>query len=222
MIEKVLKNLKIASLNEMQRVAINSASNTDTVILSPTGSGKTIAFLIPVLSRLDDAKTGIQAMILVPSRELALQIEQVFKAMGTGFKVNCFYGGHPVKTERNNLIEAPAVLIGTPGRIAYHIRHDNFNPDAIHTIVLDEFDNALEFGFEEDMAFIISRLKNVGRRILTSATKMTEIPSFTGLGKSAEVNFLSDSNSLPDLVIKSVVSDAADKLEALFSLICKI
>ena len=222
MIEKVLKNLKIASLNEMQRVAINSASNTDTVILSPTGSGKTIAFLIPVLSRLDDAKTGIQAMILVPSRELALQIEQVFKAMGTGFKVNCFYGGHPVKTERNNLIEAPAVLIGTPGRIAYHIRHENFNPDAIHTIVLDEFDKALEFGFEEDMAFIISRLKNVGRRILTSATKMTEIPSFTGLGKSAEVNFLIDSNSLPDLVIKSVVSDAADKLEALFSLICKI
>ena len=222
MIEKVLKNLKIASLNEMQRVAINSASNTDTVILSPTGSGKTIAFLIPVLSRLDDAKTGIQAMILVPSRELALQIEQVFKAMGTGFKVNCFYGGHPVKTERNNLIEAPAVLIGTPGRIAYHIRHENFNLDAIHTIVLDEFDKALEFGFEEDMAFIISRLKNVGRRILTSATKMTEIPSFTGLGKSTEVNFLSDSNSLPDLVIKSVVSDAADKLEALFSLICKI
>ena len=222
MIEKVLKNLKIASLNEMQRVAINSASNTDTVILSPTGSGKTIAFLIPVLSRLDDAKTGIQAMILVPSRELALQIEQVFKTMGTGFKVNCFYGGHPVKTERNNLIEAPAVLIGTPGRIAYHIRHENFNPDAIHTIVLDEFDKALEFGFEEDMAFIISRLKNVGRRILTSATKMTEIPSFTGLGKSAEVNFLIDSNSLPDLVIKSVVSDAADKLEALFSLICKI
>ena len=222
MIEKVLKNLKIASLNEMQRVAIDSASNTDTVILSPTGSGKTIAFLIPVLSRLDHTKTGIQAMILVPSRELALQIEQVFKAMGTGFKVNCFYGGHPVKTERNNLIEAPAVLIGTPGRIAYHIRHENFNPNDIHSIVLDEFDKALEFGFEEDMAFIISRLKNIGRRILTSATKMSEIPSFTGLGKSAEVNFLSDSNSLPDLVIKSVVSDAADKLEALFSLICKI
>lgn len=222
MIEKVLKNLKIASLNEMQRVAISSASSKDTIILSPTGSGKTIAFLIPVLSRLDQSKPGIQAMILVPSRELALQIEQVFKAMGTGFKVNCFYGGHPVKTERNNLIQAPSVLIGTPGRIAYHIRHENFNPDDIHTIVLDEFDKALEFGFEDDMAFIISRMKNVGRRILTSATKMPEIPSFTGLGKSAEVNFLSDSNSLPDLTIKSVISDAADKLEALFSLICKI
>jgi len=74
MIEKVLKNLKIASLNEMQRVAIDAASNKDTIILSPTGSGKTIAFLIPLLKRLEDSKQGVQAMILVPSRELAMQI----------------------------------------------------------------------------------------------------------------------------------------------------
>ena len=222
MIEKVLKNLKIASLNDMQRVAIDSASAKDTVILSPTGSGKTIAFLIPVLMRLDPSKSGIQALILVPSRELALQIEQVFKAIATGFKVNCFYGGHPVRTEKNNLVQAPAIVIGTPGRMAYHIRHENFNPDTIHSIVLDEFDKALEFGFEDDMAFIISRLKNVGRRILTSATKMTEIPDFTGLKKAAEVNFLSDSNSRPDLSVKSIISEAADKLETLFSVICKI
>lgn len=222
MVEKVLKNLKIASLNEMQRVAINAATNKDTVILSPTGSGKTIAFLIPVLNRLETEKRGVQAMILVPSRELALQIEQVFKAMGTGFKVNCFYGGHPVKTEKNNLTQAPSVLIGTPGRIAYHVKNENFNPDGIHTIVLDEFDKALEFGFEDDMAFIIKSLKNVKRRILTSATKMSGIPGFTGLIQPVEVNFLKDNNSLPDLKIKSVISDAADKLETLFSLICKI
>ncbi|MFA6946008.1 MAG: DEAD/DEAH box helicase [Pedobacter sp.] len=222
MIEKVLKNLKIASLNEMQRVAIDAATNKDIVILSPTGSGKTLAFLIPALKGLDHAIQGVQAMILVPSRELALQIEQVFKTMGTGFKVNCFYGGHPVRTEKNNLTQAPAVLIGTPGRIAYHIRHENFNPDDIHTLVLDEFDKALEFGFEEDMSFIISRLKNVKRRILTSATKMEGIPLFTGLIRPLEVNFLKDMNSLPDLKIKSVISEAADKLETLFSLICKI
>ena len=222
MIGKVLTNLKIAALNEMQRVAINAAANKDTVILSPTGSGKTIGFLIPVLNRLDPAIPGAQAMILVPSRELAMQIEQVFKAMGTGFKVNCFYGGHPVKTEKNNLSQPPTGMIGTPGRLACHIRHENFNPDEIHTLVLDEFDKALEFGFEEDMSFIISRLKNVKRRILTSATKMAGIPDFTGLKDPVEVNFLKDNNSLPDLKIKSVISDAADKLETLFSLICKI
>lgn len=222
MTEKVLKNLKITSLNEMQRVAIDAADKKDTVILSPTGSGKTLAFLIPVLSRLNVGMEGVQAIILVPSRELALQIEQVFKTMGTGFKVNCFYGGHPVKTERNNLIQPPTVLVGTPGRLAYHFRDENLNPDSIHTLVLDEFDKALEFGFEEDMSFIIARLKYVKRRILTSATKMAGIPPFTGLTNPVEVNFLKDSNSLPKLKIKIVVSEAADKLEVLFSLICKI
>lgn len=222
MIEKLLRNLKIASLNEMQRVAIDAAAKKDTIILSPTGSGKTIAFLIPILSRLHAEMQGVQAIVLVPSRELALQIEQVFKVMGTGFKVNCFYGGHPVKTERNNLIQPASVLIGTPGRIAYHVRQENFNPDSIHTLVLDEFDKALDFGFEEDMSFIISNLKYLKRRILTSATMMAGIPPFTGIINPVEVNFLKDLNSLPKLKVKSVVSEATDKLETLFSLICRI
>ena len=222
MVEKVLKNLKIAELNEMQRAAIKAASTNDTILLSPTGSGKTIAFLIPVLSNLNSDLAGVQVMILVPSRELALQIEQVFKAMCTGFKVNCCYGGHPVKTEKNNLVEAPALLIGTPGRIAYHLRNENFSPDSIHSLVLDEFDKALEFGFAEDMEFIIRRLKQLKRRILTSATKMEAIPAFTGTIKPIEVNFLKDHTITPDLKVRRVISEAADKLETLFSLICKI
>lgn len=222
MVEKVLRNLKITELNEMQRAAIKAATSNDVVLLSPTGSGKTLAFLLPILSNLQLGVQGVQAMILVPSRELALQIEQVFKAMGTGFKVNCCYGGHPVKTEKNNLVEPPAVLIGTPGRIAYHLRNDNLNPDSIYTLVLDEFDKALEFGFAEDMEFIIRRMKNLKRRILTSATKMEEIPGFTAINKSVEVDFLRDNTVAPDLKIKRVVSEAADKLETLFALICKI
>ncbi|MHB1177083.1 MAG: DEAD/DEAH box helicase [Daejeonella sp.] len=222
MVGKVLKNLKIEALNEMQRAAIQAAANNDTILLSPTGSGKTLGFLLPILSCLETNGTGVQSLILVPSRELALQIEQVFKGMGTGFKVNCCYGGHPVKTERNNLVQPPAVLIGTPGRIAYHLRNENFSPDPVRMLVLDEFDKALEFGFEADMAFIIGSFKNLKRRILTSATKMQEIPAFAGLKKPVEVNFLKDTNIVPDLKIKRVVSEAADKLETLFSLICKI
>jgi superfamily II DNA/RNA helicase len=222
MVEKVLSNLKIAELNEMQRAAIQAAVNSDTILLSPTGSGKTLAFLLPVLSRLDAGLSGVQALILVPSRELALQIEQVFKTMGTGFKVNCCYGGHAVKIEKNNFVQPPAVLIGTPGRIAFHVRNESFNPDSVHTLILDEFDKALEFGFEPDMDFIISRIKNLKRRILTSATKMQEIPAFAGVQKPVEINFLRDSNVVPDLKIKKIVSEAEDKLETLFSLICKI
>ena len=116
MIQKTLKNLNIASLNSMQQAAIEAAkSASDIVLLSPTGSGKTLAFLLPVLKSLKAGVAGVQAMIVVPSRELALQIEQVFKQMNTGFKVNCFYGGHATKTERNNLTSPAALVIGTPG-----------------------------------------------------------------------------------------------------------
>lgn len=223
MVEKVLGNLKIASLNEMQLAAIAAtAKGKDVVLLAPTGSGKTLGFLLPVLKNLDAATKGVQALILVPSRELALQIEQVFKQMGTGFKVNCCYGGHPVKTERNNFEQPPAVLIGTPGRIAYHLRKENFDESSITTLVLDEFDKALEFGFQEDMAYIIGNMRSLKQRMLTSATQMEAIPEFTGLKSSVEINFLKDVKVAPDLKLKKVMTTAEDKLDTLFELICKI
>src|SRR5471030_2764034 len=147
MVKKALENLKITALNEMQHAALNAAKKGDVLLLSPTGSGKTLGFLLPLLSLLDPSIPTVQVLILVPSRELALQIEQVFKAFGSGFKVNCCYGGHAVKTERNNLSQPPAVLIGTPGRISHHLRRHSFSTDTIHTLILDEFDKALEFGF---------------------------------------------------------------------------
>ncbi|MCX2482669.1 DEAD/DEAH box helicase [Pedobacter sp. MR2016-24] len=223
MVEKVLGNLKIASLNEMQQAAVAAAGKEkDVVLLAPTGSGKTLGFLLPVLSHLNAESKGVQTLILVPSRELALQIEQVFKQMGTGFKVNCCYGGHPVRTEKNNFEQPPAVLIGTPGRIAYHLRKENFDESAITTLVLDEFDKALEFGFQEDMAYIISNLKSLKQRILTSATAMDAIPDFTGVSKPINIDFLKDVKVVPDLKMKKVLTTAEDKLDTLFELICKI
>lgn len=223
MLEKVLSNLKIASLNEMQQAATAATSKgKDVVLLAPTGSGKTLGFLLPVLKNLNADSKAVQALILVPSRELALQIEQVFKQMSTGFKVNCCYGGHPVKTEKNNFEQPPAVLIGTPGRIAYHLRKENFDESAITTLVLDEFDKALEFGFQEDMAYIISNLKSLTQRILTSATAMDSIPDFTGVTKAINIDFLKDVKVVPDLKLKKVMTTAEDKLDTLFELICKI
>lgn len=222
MIKKALENLKITELNQMQHAALNAAKNGDMVLLSPTGSGKTLGFLLPLLSLLDAAIPAVQVLILVPSRELALQIEQVFKTMSSGFKVNCCYGGHPVKIERNNLSQPPAVLIGTPGRIAHHLRRHSFSTDTIHTLILDEFDKSLEFGFQEDMEYIIKQLPALKKRILTSATKMKEIPGFTGINKPVEVDFLENKTNAPDLKLKAVISPAADKLDTLFALICKI
>nr|WP_316745709.1 DEAD/DEAH box helicase [Pedobacter gandavensis] len=223
MVEKILEKLKITSLNEMQQASLAATGKgSDVVLLAPTGSGKTLGFLFPLLNNLNADVKGVQALVLVPSRELALQIEQVFKQMGTGFKVNCCYGGHPVKTERNNLEQPPAVLIGTPGRIAYHLRHENFDESTIHTLVLDEFDKALEFGFQQDMAYIIAKLLSLKQRILTSATAMDQIPDFTGVKKPVEIDFLKDVKVAPDLKLKKVLTTAADKLDTLFQLICKI
>jgi ATP-independent RNA helicase DbpA len=222
MIQKTLESLGISALNEMQHAALSAAKKGDVVLLSPTGSGKTLGFLLPLLDLLKPDTDQVQTLILVPSRELALQIEQVFKAMGTGFKVNCCYGGHPLKIELNNLSQPPAVLIGTPGRIAQHLRQENFSTESIQTLILDEFDKSLEFGFQEDMAYIIRQLPALNKRILTSATKMDEIPVFTGVKHPIEIVFLKNKADKPDIKIKAVISPAADKLDTLFSLICKI
>lgn len=224
MIDKVMENLKIASLNEMQLASIEASKKTnDIILLSPTGSGKTLGYLLPLLMQMDKNKTGIQALVLVPSRELGLQIEQVFKQTSTGFKVNCCYGGHSTRTEKNNLEQAPALLIGTPGRIAFHIRNKNVEPASITFLVLDEFDKALEFGFQEDMSFIIYHLKKLNKRILTSATKMKEIPAFTGINDPIELNYLSASPTKAEgLKLKIVKAGGKDKLDALFALICKL
>lgn len=223
MIENALKRLNINALNEMQEMAVKQGKlGSDILLIAPTGSGKTLAFLLPLITRLKAEVKGVQSLILVPSRELALQIEQVFKQMGTPFKVNCCYGGHAVRVEKNNLAHPPAVLVGTPGRIAYHLEHHNFDESFIETLILDEFDKSLEFGFEKDMSYIIGSLYSLKQRILTSATKMEEIPDFVKLNKPAEIDFSKNIQVKPDLKLKKITAPAADKLDALFKLLSKI
>ena len=193
----------------------------NTLLLSPTGSGKTIGFLLPVLNTLKTTARGIQCLILVPSRELALQIEQVWKKMGTGFKVNSFYGGHDIETEINNLAQPPALLIGTPGRIADHVNRASFSPDTISTLVLDEFDKSLALGFEEEMSFIISKLPRISKRILVSATAAVAIPDFTGAQNPTVLDFISE-NAGQGLLMKMVISDEKDKVNSLLQLLSYI
>lgn len=222
-LESIYKKLQIQEMNQMQQSTYKASEhNQDIILLSPTGSGKTLAFLFPILRNLKKNSSGIQALILVPARELALQIEQVFKTMGTDFKVSVCYGGHDKKIEINNLIEAPAVLIGTPGRIAYHLRNNNFNSTTIHTLVLDEFDKALELGFHDDMEFITHSLKELSQRILTSATSMDDIPSFTGLKNEKIIDFLKLNEAKPNIQLRKVMTIPEEKLDTLFNLICKI
>ena len=221
--DSILAKLKIKSLNEMQLASIEAIKeHSNTLLLSATGSGKTLAYLLPVIKLLDPANTKTQAIIIVPSRELALQIESVFKSMGTNLKVTCCYGGHLRETEENNLKQPPALLIGTPGRLADHIRRGNITIDSIETLVLDEFDKSLELGFQDEMSFIIGSLKSITKRILTSATEALEIPDFIGMKDTVKLDFLQDKSEETGLTIKTLLSDGKDKLETLFRLICML
>ena len=221
---KTLSNFNINSLNEMQLASIKAISNlNDVVLISPTGSGKTLAYLLPLLTILEKDNAEIQALLLVPTRELAIQIEQVFKKMNTGYKVNTCYGGHDAKTEKNNLLSPPALLIGTPGRINDHLIKNNFRTDNIKTLLLDEFDKSLEAGFHEEMEFIIKKCTALKQRILISATNLEEIPTFVGIQNNQEIIFLDyTSQSKTSLKIKYVRVIGDDKLESLMLLLGKL
>lgn len=220
-IENILANLKIDALNEMQQASVEANKNDhDFILLSATGSGKTLAFLLPILENLEAENKNTQALIVVPSRELAMQIEQVFKTMGTGNKITATYGGHKREIEENSLVQPPAVIVGTPGRLGDHIRRGNITVDSITTLVLDEFDKSLELGFLEEMKFILESLKNVQKRILTSATEAVEIPDFMPLKNPERIDFLIPGEEKKGLAIKSVFSPDKDKSETLFRLMC--
>jgi ATP-independent RNA helicase DbpA len=221
-IDNILENLRIKALNDMQLASLKANENdNDVMLLSATGSGKTLAFLLPILERLEEDNKKTQALIIVPSRELAQQIEEVFKSMGTGLKITACYGGHLRETEENNLKQPPAVIVGTPGRLGDHIRRGNITVAAIKTLVLDEFDKSLELGFDEEVSFILSSLPSVTKRILTSATDALEFPDFVELTDPVRLDFLpTEAAPAEKLAVKTLMSQDKDKLDVLFELIC--
>lgn len=218
----ILSNLQINALNKMQFEAHRTiSSRKNTILLSPTGSGKTLAFLLPILQMLSEDVKTVQCLVIAPSRELALQIEQVWKKMGTNFKVNVCYGGHSIETELNNLSIPPALLIGTPGRLTDHLERKSFDPSNIKILVLDEFDKSLQLGFLEEMSAIIGELPSLEKRILLSATSDVEIPDFVGMDNAVTLNFTQEEqNDSLDLML--VVSPEKDKIDTLFKLLCSL
>ena len=162
----ILKKLGITSLKPMQKEAFQVIEEqSEVILLSPTGTGKTLAFLLPLIKTLDHQLNEIQLVIVVPTRELAIQINTVVREMGTGFKTNVVYGGSLFSKDKTNLKHRPSILIGTPGRLADHLRRHTFQTDNIKSLVLDEFDKSLEFGFETEMKEIIHALYLVEKKV---------------------------------------------------------
>lgn len=216
----ILSGLGIEALNEMQQEAHSAITeNNEILLLSPTGSGKTLAFLLPLVSILQKDVAEVQCLVIVPTRELALQIESVWRKMATGFKVTCCYGGHDMQTEIRSLSEAPALLIGTPGRLLDHIFRKTFTTKKINTLVLDEFDKSLEMGFQEEMSEIMGNLRSLKKKVLVSATAGSKVPTFTGIKNPVSLDFIEGRGQKSALTMKLVLSEKNDKVGKLVQLL---
>jgi superfamily II DNA/RNA helicase len=218
-IPNILNKLGFKGLKPLQEELLQTSEKySNTLLLAPTGSGKTLAFLLPVLRNLQKDIDEVQCLILAPTRELALQIEKVFRAMQTGHKVLSCYGGHSFSRERQSLKHPPAVLVATPGRLLDHMQRKTFQSRGIKTLVLDEYDKSLEMGFSKEMQSIIRLLPQTKQHILTSATRMDSLPDFLNLDKLKTIDYLNE-NLQPNLSFYVVESSWQEKLAKLASLL---
>lgn len=229
---RILAKLGIGELNAMQQEAAGAIahSDKDVLILSPTGSGKTLAYLLPLAERIDSGSDELQAVVIVPGRELALQSATVLKDMGCGLRGMALYGGRPTMDEHRRLREVkPHVVFATPGRLNDHFDKQNLSAEAVRWVVIDEFDKCLSMGFHDEMqralAFIEHSTLNMEhsgrlRRILLSATESEAIPRFVSMVRCVRINFIDEEEQVPERVtIYEVKSPTKDKLETLSRLL---
>ena len=239
-IQQILNKLGISELNEMQQHAAEAilGSDGDVVLLSPTGTGKTLAYLLPLVQLIEgngqcsmvlatphsQRENGQwpQALVITPGRELALQSAQVLKSMGCGLRGMSVYGGRTAMDEHRKLKEVkPQIVFGTPGRLNDHLDKENISRYGIRYLIIDEFDKCLEMGFQAEMEKLIKSLPGLQRRILLSATNTEEIPQFVNMSKKGTlIDFLpEDEQTSERITLYEVHSPQKDKLDTLRQLL---
>lgn len=219
------KAIGIDTPNAMQRRMASEVLPARILLLAPTGSGKTFAYAAALLRTLDPERAGrgVQAVVLVPSRELALQSGEVLRRLAAPeFKTSVFYGGHSMASEQQSLAAAiPDIIVATPGRLLDHLQRGGLSLHDVRTLVLDEYDKSLELGFRQQMRSLTGRMRKVSTLILTSATAGTDLPDFIdGIGMTT-IDYSGDyaPAAAPDLTVYHVHSPAADKLDTLAALL---
>ena len=221
-LNEVIEKLDI-TLNEMQEATSKAIlhSNKDVIVLSPTGSGKTYAYLLPLIELLDPTKDEVQAVVLVPGRELAKQSANVVQNIKSGLRVMALYGGRPTMDEHREMRNVkPQIVFATPGRLNDHLDKENFESKTIQWLIIDEFDKCLEMGFQQEMQEVVDKLPMVRRRILLSATEADSIPKFINIGSNICIDYRNNEDETSNLVqLNTVYSTKRDKLETLSDLL---
>ena len=177
----------------------------DVTAKAPTGTGKTYAFGIPILEHIDAQSENLQAVILAPTRELALQITDELRQLAAfmeGVKIVCCYGGQPIGKQIDALKRHPQIVVATPGRFSDHMKRRTLKVDAVQTVVLDEADRMLDMGFIHDVTRILNKIPHRRNLGLFSATISREVMDIAWVYQrdAEEITVQADEKNKPDIV----------------------
>ena len=196
----------------------------DVIAKAPTGTGKTFAFGIPMIEHVIPEQGQVQGLILVPTRELAIQICDELRsllAFYTGIRVAVLYGGASIVSQAKALEKKPQIVVATPGRLMDHFNRKNIRFDQVQTVILDEADRMLDMGFFKDVTRIIEKIRNRKNLGLFSATISQEVMTVSWMYQRNEVEITVEpkSDDRPDIDQYSIATTPMSKAETTLRLI---
>ena len=196
----------------------------DVIAKAPTGTGKTFAFGIPMVEHTDPASTHVTGLVLAPTRELAIQIQDELRdlcAFKEGVRVVCLYGGQPINTQINQLKKKPQIVVATPGRLMDHMKRRTVRLDQVETVVLDEADRMLDMGFVRDVTHILDQMpnrKNLGMFSATISREVLDI-SWVYQREPVEITVQADQENRPDIAQYRLDADRGEKADIMARLL---
>ena len=196
----------------------------DVIAKAPTGTGKTFAFGIPMVEHIDPESSAVQALVLAPTRELAIQIQDELRdlcAFKEGVRVVCLYGGQPIEKQITQLKKSPQIVVATPGRLMDHMKRHTVRLDQVQTVVLDEADRMLDMGFVRDVTHILDKMpqrRNLGMFSATISREVLDI-SWVYQRDPVEITVHADQDNKPDIAQYRLDVDRGEKADTMARLL---
>ena len=196
----------------------------DVIAKAPTGTGKTFAFGIPMVEHIDPESSAVQALVLAPTRELAIQIQDELRdlcAFKEGVRVVCLYGGQPIEKQITQLKKSPQIVVATPGRLMDHMKRHTVRLDQVQTVVLDEADRMLDMGFVRDVTHILDKMPQRRNLGMFSATISREVMDISCVYQRdpVEITVHADQDNKPDIAQYRLDVDRGEKADTMARLL---
>ncbi len=226
--EEVLRALEKKGITESTPVQAGCIPSfmewKDVIAKAPTGTGKTFAFGLPIIEHIDTEEESVQAVIMAPTRELAIQITSELRDAALfkqGIRIVCVYGGDPINKQIEALKKKPQIVVATPGRLSDHMKRRTVRVDQVKTVVLDEADRMLDMGFIHDVTRILDQIKNRRNLGMFSATMSREVMDISWVYQRdpVEVEVKADEKNKPDILQLRMDVSPDERVEAIAKLI---